>query len=403
MNAAPANRFVFERNPYYHRVDTKRAAASLCRPDRDGRCGEPAFLPRRPMRARPTSCSAACRWATSRSSRRARRRQGLQDAALAERPRLRACALSQPQHGRSGLARRSTATCASAARCRSASTARRSTTRCCSASGPRATTPSWRRARCSCRSCARSTPPTIPAEASRLLDEIGLTKRDGAGIRLLPDGRELEIIVETDGESEPRRRRTDPDHRVLARDRRQAVRQAAGPDGPAQPLLCRADRDGGGAGSRQRGADRAHAADGARAHAAGQLRLAEMGPVHRDQGQERRGGRHPGGEARCSISTTRWMTMPDDRACRREAWREMLQQPRRKPMVDRHGRGRAAADRRQERPAEPAARRRSTAGSRPRCIGIYRIDEMYWNKDRAAKRRARDDPVSCCVASSRWL
>lgn len=40
-----------------------------------------------------------------------------------------------------------------------------------------------------------------PAEASRLLDEIGLTQRNGAGIRLLPDGRELEIVVETDGES----------------------------------------------------------------------------------------------------------------------------------------------------------------------------------------------------------
>lgn len=40
-----------------------------------------------------------------------------------------------------------------------------------------------------------------PAEASRLLDEIGLSKRNSAGIRLLPDGRELEIIVETDGEA----------------------------------------------------------------------------------------------------------------------------------------------------------------------------------------------------------
>jgi peptide/nickel transport system substrate-binding protein len=40
-----------------------------------------------------------------------------------------------------------------------------------------------------------------PGQASRLLDEIGLTKRNGAGIRLLPDGRELEVIVETDGES----------------------------------------------------------------------------------------------------------------------------------------------------------------------------------------------------------
>jgi peptide/nickel transport system substrate-binding protein len=40
-----------------------------------------------------------------------------------------------------------------------------------------------------------------PEEASRLLDEVGLTKRNSSGIRLLPDGRELEIIVETDGES----------------------------------------------------------------------------------------------------------------------------------------------------------------------------------------------------------
>jgi peptide/nickel transport system substrate-binding protein len=39
-----------------------------------------------------------------------------------------------------------------------------------------------------------------PGQASRLLDEVGLTKRNSAGIRLLPDGRDLEIIVETDGD-----------------------------------------------------------------------------------------------------------------------------------------------------------------------------------------------------------
>jgi peptide/nickel transport system substrate-binding protein len=39
----------------------------------------------------------------------------------------------------------------------------------------------------------------LPA-ANRLLDQIGLTKRDSHGIRLLPDGRPLEIIVETAGE-----------------------------------------------------------------------------------------------------------------------------------------------------------------------------------------------------------
>lgn len=38
------------------------------------------------------------------------------------------------------------------------------------------------------------------AQANRLLDEIGLTQRDERGVRLMPDGRPLEIIVETAGE-----------------------------------------------------------------------------------------------------------------------------------------------------------------------------------------------------------
>jgi peptide/nickel transport system substrate-binding protein len=37
-------------------------------------------------------------------------------------------------------------------------------------------------------------------EANRLLDELGLEKRNGAGVRLLPDGRPMEIIIETAGE-----------------------------------------------------------------------------------------------------------------------------------------------------------------------------------------------------------
>lgn len=40
-----------------------------------------------------------------------------------------------------------------------------------------------------------------PREAARLLDEIGLTQRDSNDVRLLPDGRVLEIVVEVDGES----------------------------------------------------------------------------------------------------------------------------------------------------------------------------------------------------------
>ncbi len=38
------------------------------------------------------------------------------------------------------------------------------------------------------------------AQANRLLDEIGLVTRDTRGVRLLPDGRALEVIVETAGE-----------------------------------------------------------------------------------------------------------------------------------------------------------------------------------------------------------
>ena len=40
-----------------------------------------------------------------------------------------------------------------------------------------------------------------PEQANRLLDEMGLAQRDERGIRLLPDGRPLEIVIETAGEN----------------------------------------------------------------------------------------------------------------------------------------------------------------------------------------------------------
>jgi peptide/nickel transport system substrate-binding protein len=39
-----------------------------------------------------------------------------------------------------------------------------------------------------------------PEAANRLLDELGLDKRDADGVRLLPDGRRMELVVETTGE-----------------------------------------------------------------------------------------------------------------------------------------------------------------------------------------------------------
>ncbi len=40
-----------------------------------------------------------------------------------------------------------------------------------------------------------------PAQANALLDEMGLTERDDDGLRILPDGRSAQLIVETSGES----------------------------------------------------------------------------------------------------------------------------------------------------------------------------------------------------------
>jgi peptide/nickel transport system substrate-binding protein len=39
-----------------------------------------------------------------------------------------------------------------------------------------------------------------PAAANRLLDDIGLSKRDARGARLLPDGRPMDLIIESAGE-----------------------------------------------------------------------------------------------------------------------------------------------------------------------------------------------------------
>ena len=62
-------------------------------------------------------------------------------------------------------------------------------TRCCSA------------ARCSGRNSAPRGRSSTSKAANALLDAIGLTKRDADGLRLLPDGRPMELIIDTSGES----------------------------------------------------------------------------------------------------------------------------------------------------------------------------------------------------------
>ena len=76
-----------------------------------------------------------------------------------------------------------------------------------------------------------------PDQANALLDEIGLTERSSDGIRLLPDGEPLEIVVETAGERTVESRRAGADPRHLEGDRRQAVHQHLAARGVPQPRV----------------------------------------------------------------------------------------------------------------------------------------------------------------------
>ena len=57
-----------------------------------------------------------------------------------------------------------------------------------------------RRARCGVDELANECMAFDPDTANEMLDGLGLDKRDQAGIRLLPDGRPMELVVESSGE-----------------------------------------------------------------------------------------------------------------------------------------------------------------------------------------------------------
>ncbi len=223
-----------------------------------------------------------------------------------------------------------------------------------------------------------------PAQASRLLDEIGLTKRNGAGIRLLPDGRELEIIVETDGESTlvvdgltligefwreiGVRLFVKPQDRTVLRNRSYAgltVMVAAPGLDNAIPTAI--------------------------------MPPTELAPMRQDNYAWPKWGQYvetkgKNGEPvdipeaqRLLDSYTAWMNT-GDREAQRTAWREMLQNHAEnqwtigtiagalQPIVVRNGL--------QGLPAKALYSWEPTA-----MLGIYRLDEIYWNK--AAGKEAR--------------
>ena len=226
-----------------------------------------------------------------------------------------------------------------------------------------------------------------PAEASRLLDEIGLTKRNGAGIRLLPDGRELEIIVETDGEgglivdgltliTEFWREIgvklfVKPQDRTILRNRAYAgltVMVAAQGLDLAVPTAKMAPTE-------------------LAPMMPDLLRLAEMGPVRRDQGQERRGLRHPRGEAPARALRA----LDGDR--RRSRPRAGLARDARRTTPRTSGRSaRSPARSSRSSPGTGSStyrRRRSTAGSRARCSGSTGSTSSTGTRRPARRLRSR--------------
>ena len=125
-----------------------------------------------------------------------------------------------------------------------------------------------------------------PKKANALLDEIGLTKRRGDGIRLLPDGRPLEIIVETTGESAEE---IDALGLVGETWREIGVKtlpQALPARGTARAGAVRRARHVGLGRARQRHSDRGHAAQRTRADQFRAALLGAVGGLHGKRGQD---------------------------------------------------------------------------------------------------------------------
>ncbi len=125
-------------------------------------------------------------------------------------------------------------------------------------------------------------------EANRMLDLIGLTKRGSDDVRLLPDGRPMEIIVEYSGELAEEPDVLELDSRLVASHRDPAVRQAGTADLVSRAGVFRRGADGAGQRNRERSRECGIFAMGICPDDATGARVAEMGPILRDKGTRRR-------------------------------------------------------------------------------------------------------------------
>ena len=195
----PSDRFIFERNPYFHRVDAAGCSFPISTRWRS-RSPSGDLIPAK-VAAGEADLQGAylgfsnytfLKEAEERSGYKVRRWLATKGARVALYPDLNvegsgpARALPQRRLPPRAVGRASTATT--------------STTPSSTGSPRRRTTPCCRNRRSSRTSTRRSGREYDPDLANELLDELGLTKRNANGIRLLPDGRPMQIVVETAGE-----------------------------------------------------------------------------------------------------------------------------------------------------------------------------------------------------------
>ncbi len=194
----PAERFVFERNPYYFRVDPQghqlpyidKVVFSVA----DGK-----LIPAKAGAGESMLQAKDIRFDDYTFLKEGEKNGGYQVRAVEDRQRLQLRPLPQPDHQRSGLAQ--------------ADARRALPPRAVAGHQPARDQPgdllrpgaggrqhgAAGKPALQARVSSRPMPPSILAAANKLLDEIGLTKRDEDGFRLLPDGRPMTIIVETAG------------------------------------------------------------------------------------------------------------------------------------------------------------------------------------------------------------
>ena len=218
-----------------------------------------------------------------------------------------------------------------------------------------------------------------PRRGQPLLDEIGLTERDADGLRLLPDGRPMELIVETAGEEHRADRRARAGRATTgARSASRSTRK------PSQREVLRNRVFSGETlmsiwfGIENGIPTRRHEPDEFAPTSQRAAAMAEVGPVLRDQGREPASRPTCPRRSSCSSSSTPWNATSTRGARRRSGAHARDLQPT--GVHDRPRRRRACSRSRRASAAQPARGGASTTGSPGRSSASTHPDTFWFDK-----------------------